>query len=70
MKVEIRYLRFTAMFGRTLAFGQLYSVADEPKLLQDGSLAQILTTCTENKFNVVNAQEILTTLVLKGGFAS
>ena len=71
--VEIKYIRFMNLFGRTIPVGQLYDA--EGNILLGGSadgasIAQMLTYCETNNFQISNAQEILNILVRTGGFGA
>lgn len=68
MKVQIKYVKFVYMFGRQIAMGQMHDM--EGKVLLDGSVAQMLTMIRAEGYELVNAQEVLEILVIKGGFAA
>ncbi len=68
MKTEIKHLRFIHQYGRQVAVGQLYDKDDA--LLLEGTLSQILSRVEEEGYQVINAQELLDTLVRKIGFAA
>lgn len=67
-KAEIKFVRFINKFNRNIAVGQL--ISPEGAVLIDGSVAQILTFCQTEQYEITNAQEILDTLVRRGGFAA
>jgi hypothetical protein len=67
MIAEIKYLKYQHMFGRMLALCQLHG--PEGKIME-GSLAQVLTHCDTENIKISNAQQVLSDLVRKGGFAA
>lgn len=71
--VEIKYIRFMNLFGRTIPVGQLHD--PEGKIVlgntSDGaSIAQMLTYCETNNLQISNAQSVLNLLVRTGGFGA
>ena len=68
--VEIRYIRGEYQFGRAILFGQLYSPSEDKVIILHASLAQIIQFIGANKLILINAQEILKTVILENGFAS
>lgn len=67
-KTEIKFVKFINMHGRVVITAQLYS--DENQLIFDGTLSQILTIVEKHQFEIVNAQEMLDTIVRVGGFGA
>ena len=71
--VEIKYIRFMNLFGRTIPVGQLHDPEGNVVLganADGASIAQMLTYCETNNIRISNAQEILNLLVRTGGFGA
>lgn len=71
--VEIKYIRFMNLFGRTIPVGQLHDPQGNVVLGngKDGaSIAQMLEHCERQNLQISNAQEILNLLVRTGGFGA
>ena len=68
MNVEIKYMRFEHRFGRLVALAQLFE--GDKLIYGDAPLAVLLMYANERGMTLLNAQETLETLVVKGGFAA
>ena len=70
MDVEIKFMRFEHRHGRLVALAQLYS--GQKLVHSEATLAFLLSAVAadDREIKIINAEEILTTLVIQGGFAS
>jgi hypothetical protein len=71
--VEIKYIRFMNLFGRTIPVGQLHDPQGNIILgtgTDGASIAQMLEYCEKQDLQIGNAQEILNLLVRTGGFGA
>ena len=74
MKVDIWFMRFEHRFGRMVAMAKLFA-EQEPGVparlvYGDSPLSVLLSYVATEKLELLNAHQILNTLVIEGGYAS